>query len=199
MLSVIIKDVMKKINQQRPRGFTMTELLVAITISLLILLIVSSTFILNQKVFRKSNLKSELIQNARITIDLMDREIRQAKEITTALPIDNSNPALTPHEIQFEDGHTTSQIQYIRYYLHGTELKRQVIIYYFDSDPATYVHWNDIDAFGSPDQNTLEEKTIGENFSNINFFGNGNVNIELYLEKQTESIELDSVINPRNI
>ncbi|NUM25169.1 MAG: prepilin-type N-terminal cleavage/methylation domain-containing protein [Candidatus Buchananbacteria bacterium] len=180
-------------------GLTLIELTVAITIALLILLIVSSTFILNQRVFRKSNLKSELVQNARITLDLMSREIRQAKELVTILPTDDSDPLTVPHEIQFEDGHTTSQIQYIRYFLDSDDLKKQIIVYYFDTDPSTYVYWDDVDAFGAPDQSVLEEKIIGENFSSMNFFGGDNITIELFLEKQTEAIEIDTVINPRNI
>ena len=183
----------------KPNGFTLVELTIAITIALLILLIVSATFVLNQRVFRKSNLKSELTQNARITLDLMAREIRQAQDIVTILPENDLNAQTIAHEIEFEDGHITSQIQYIRYYLDNSNLQRQIIVYYFDTDPDTHVYWDDIDAFGSPEMLVLEEKTIGENFSNINFYGTDNINIELTLEKQTEQIQINTLINPRNI
>ncbi len=180
-------------------GFTLTELLISIVISLLILIIVSTTFTLNQRVFRKSILKAELVQNARVSLDLMAREIRQAKEIATPLPADDSNPDLVAHELEFEDGHIESQIQYVRYYLDGSNFKRQIVVYFFDTDHNTYVYWDDIDAFGGPENATLEEKIIAENFSNLNFYGNDNINIELILQKRNEQIKIESLINPRNI
>ena len=187
-----------KINLKNQNGFTLTELLVAVIIGLLISVMVASIFLLNQKVIRKNNTKSELTQNARITIDLMSREIRQAKEIVTVLPTDDSNPPL-PSELQFEDGHVTSQIQYIKYELSETELHRKIIVYHFDSDPGTYVDWNDIDAFGPPNEEILEDKIIGENFAGIGFYGNGSVNINLDLQNNNEQIEMSTTINPRNI
>jgi len=44
----------------------------------------------------------------------------------------------------------------------------------------------------------LEEKLIGENFSNLSFYGQDGVNIEFILEKNNEKIEMKSIINPRN-
>jgi len=184
--------------QKGQKGLTLSELMISVLIGLLILLIISSIFLLNQKVFRKSNTKAELIQNARISLDLMSREIRQTNEIITILPADNSNPEALIHELLFEDGHTSSIIQYIRYYLDENDLKRQIIVYYFETDPTTYVYWDDFDVFGGPEENILEEKLIGENFSNINFYGQENINIELILEKNDEQIQMKSIINPRN-
>lgn len=185
---------MKKIIRDN-RGFTLAELLVAIIIGILILSIITSTFILNQKVIRKSNTKAELAQNARITLDLMAREIRQANEIVTVLPITDSS---APAELEFEDGHTATQIQYIRYYLNGTNLKRQIKVYYFDATPLTYVFWDDVDPFGPPSSTTLDDQIIGEHFSDLDFWGDGNINIELILTKGIEQMEMKSMINPRN-
>lgn len=185
---------------RKQRGFTLSELLITVLIGLLIVIIVTTAFSLNQKVFKKSNIKAELVQNGRVTLDLMSREIRQANKIVTILPPDDSNPDLVAHELKFEDGHTDFQIQYIRYYLDGDNLKRQIIVYYFfETDPPTYVYWDDIDAFGPPRQSILEDKLIGENFSNLNFYGQDNINIELILKKYNERVEIKSVINPRNI
>ena len=178
-------------------GFTIAEVLVSIIIGLIILTLVGSIFILSQKVIRKNNTKSELTQNGRITIDLMSREIRQAREIVTVLPIDDSSPPL-PHELQFEDGHTTSQIQYIRYYLSNNNFNRQIIVYYFNSDPTTFVRWDDIDGYGLPTASTTQDRIIGENFNNINFYGNKNININFDLQKNNEQIEMGTIINPRN-
>ena len=181
-----------------PAGFTLAELLISIVIGLLILIIVSSAFVLNQKVFRKSNLKAELAQNGRITLDLMARELRQAKNIVTVLPADSSDPSLVKHELEFEDGHNTATIQYIRYYLTGTNLYRQIIGYYFATEPTVYVHWNDVDPFGGPSQSILENKLIGENFNSVSFFGTNDITIQLILTKQNEQMKMESIINPRN-
>ena len=134
----------------------------------------------------------------------MSREIRQAAEIVTTLPADDSDPNLIAHELQFEDGHTETSIQYTRYYLDNGDLKRQIIIYCFDcpepyDDPLDYVYWNDTDPFGAPDEHILEDKIIGENFSGLDLYGQDNINIELILEKLGEQVEMKSIINPRNI
>lgn len=185
--------------KKKNSGFTVAEILIATIIALLTLTIVVSIFSLNQRVLRKSNTKAELTQNIRIAIDLMAREIRQAKELVTVLPPDNSNPALVAHELKFEDGHTESQIQYIRYYLNNNLLKRQIIVYYFQSDPNTYVYWDSSDPFGPPAESVLQEHTLGEFFTAIDFYGEEEINIELTLEKNNEQVKMRTKIYPRNI
>ncbi len=184
--------------KRKNQGFTLAELLVSVIILLLILTTVTTIFTLNQRVTRKSNSKAELLQNARITADLMAREIRQAKAIVTPLPPDNSNPELVAHKLQFEDGHTESQIQYIKYYLDDHTLKRQIIVYYFEIDSETYVRWNDADPFGPPEEDVLEDKIIGEYFNSIDFYGEKVITIDLTLQKNNEQLRMRSDINPRN-
>jgi|SRR3989339_2255056 len=182
----------------RRKGFTIAELIVSIFIGLLLVLTISSVFILNQRTFRKSNIKAELTQNGRIVIDLFSRELRQAKDIVTTLPADDSNPSTVAHELKFEDGHITSQIQYVRYYLNGTLLQRQILVYYFDTDPTIYVLWNDVNQFGSPTESIIEDRVIGENISQINFYGDGAITIEIFLRKLNETTNMQSIIDPRN-
>lgn len=184
---------------EKNQGFTLVELTIAMVIGLIIIILVTTSFGLAQKIFRKSNTRAELMQNGRVALDLMSRELRQAQTIVTALPADDSNPETIAHELQFEDGHVTSQIQYIRYYLNGGDLYREVIAYCFETDCPNYVHWNDVDAFGPPEKQTLEDKIIGENFSNINFYGQDNISLDLNLEKSSEEIWIKAVIKPRNI
>jgi len=184
----------------KPRlGFTLQEIIIAIAISILIVLTVISIFSVNQTTFRKTSLRSELTQNGRVALDIMSREIRQAREIVTVLPADNSNPETVSHELMLEDGHISTQIQYIRYYLSGNSLNRQTIVYYFDTDPDTYVYWNDINAFGSPDSEVIDDRVIGENFTQVDFYGEQVINIDLTLSKQNETEQIKAIINPRNI
>ena len=180
------------------KGFTLAEILISVVVVLMILTIVSSIFVLSQRVSRKSNTKAELIQNGRIVIDLMTREIRQGMDIVTTLPADTSNPDLVAHELLFEDGHNTDQIQYIKYYLDGNDLMRQIVVYYFDYAPTTYVRWHDNDQFGPPTAHVIDERIIGEFFSSIDFYGDNEINIDIVLEKNSEEIESHSEISPRN-
>jgi type II secretory pathway pseudopilin PulG len=180
-------------------GFSLAEMIISTFIGVLILIVIATTFSLNEKTLRKANLTAELTQNARVALDLMSREIRQAKNIVTTLPVDNSNPATVAHELLFEDGHITSQIQYIRYYSSGTELWRQVIVYYFDVDPAIYVHFDDQNAFGGPTATTTDDKIIGEDITQMDFYGPNIINVDLILQKQGEQEQIKSIINPRNI
>lgn len=177
-------------------GFTLAEMLVSIVIILLVILMITSIFTLSQRTMRQANNKAELIQNSRVSLDLMSREIRQAKKIITALPATNLN---APNEITFEDGHDVSDINYINYSLQGNQIYRRVYVYYFDTDPDVYVHYDDVDAFGPPENMIIDEKIIGEYFNDLIFYGNGNINIEMIMEKNNTEIFLKSVVNPRNI
>ena len=181
------------------RGFTLAEMLIAITVLVLIVITISGIFVLNQDVFRTTNTKAELLQNARTATDTMGREIRQAVELVTTLPANDSNPAEIAHELEFEDGHTDSQVQYIRYYLDGTDLKRQIKVYYFSTNPSVYVHWNDVDPFGGPENTTIDDRLMAEFFSHLDFFGSENITIRMTLEKNRRTIDFQTIINPRNI
>ena len=138
------------------------------------------------------------MQNPKIITYLMAREVRQAVSIVTVLPPDNSDPAAVAHELQFEDGHIIDQIQYVRYYLDGTDLRRQMIVYYFETAPAAYVHWDDTDPFGPPESLALEDKLIGEFFSQIDFYGDEEITADLILEKNDKQIEMTVSVQPRN-
>ncbi len=176
-------------------GFTLAEMLISIVIILLVVLMITSIFTLSQRSMRQANNKAELIQNSRVALDLMSREIRQAKKIISELPTSNINAL---HEITFEDGHDISEIHYINYSLQGNEVYRRVYIYFFDTNPDIYVHYNDVDAFGPPESMVIDEKVVGEYFDDLIFYGNGNINIEMIMKKDNTEIFLKSVINPRN-
>lgn len=184
----------------KTKGFTLIEMLVSIVILVLIILLITSFFSLSQKTLRNTNTKAELIQNSRVALDLISREVRQAKEVVTVLPADNSNAQTIKHELLFQDGHDTSEITYIKFYLSGNQLIREARVFYFESNPAIFVHWNDVNAFGAPTSTILgEPKVIGEYFSGVDFYGQSNINIDLTMQKNGSEIKIKSLINPRNI
>jgi len=59
-------------------GFTLVELLIAMTIGLIILTALSSTFLMQRKTYDVQEQVAEMVQTARAAMDMMTREIRMA-------------------------------------------------------------------------------------------------------------------------
>jgi len=59
-------------------GFTLVELLITMTIGLIILTALSSTFLMQRKIYDVQEQVAEMVQNARAAMDMMTREIRMA-------------------------------------------------------------------------------------------------------------------------
>jgi len=165
------------------RGFTLIEMTTVIGVTVLLVFILYQVLLVSNNSFRAGDQGLELIQNGRIVLDRLSRELRQSVEIVTVMPVTKTDPLLDPPtEILFQDGHNLTDIQYIRYYLDGTDLKRQRIVYTFSEEPNTYVYWDAIDAFSqSPDATVIDEKIIAEYISNIIYYGADLKNIEIFL------------------
>lgn len=88
----------KKLNT----GFTLTEVIVVIIIFTLITGVIFSAVIYSQRSYALGGNVAEIIQNGRVIIERISREIRQAKKIITPLPEEDTNPL---GEIKFQDGH----------------------------------------------------------------------------------------------
>ncbi|KKR21755.1 MAG: hypothetical protein UT48_C0004G0011 [Parcubacteria group bacterium GW2011_GWE2_39_37] len=191
---------MKK-NIFKETGFTLAEIVVSISLFLIIILMVSSIYSIVQKAYNQGSNEAELLQNARVTLDRMSRELRQSVKIVTSLPVSENDPLIPPiNSIQFQDGHDLSQISYIRYYLDGTSLKRSQIGYYFNSDPTTYVYWNSVDVGGGPPvEVVLNSSVVGEYFEDLNFWGSaGVINISISLQKNQKKFHVNSSVFTRN-
>lgn len=183
-------------------GFTLIEVIIAIFMATMIFMLVSGVYVLSQKIYLETDAKAELSQNGRVILDRIVREIRQTPDIITQLPPTNADPQQLPSEIAFQDGHETSDIRYIRYFMDGNDLKRQVIAYYFPVMPDYYVHSYDTDKdepHNPPIMQILEEKIIGEYLDDIEFWGDGLLNINLYLSKNGQDIILNTAVYGRNL
>ncbi|MBI2459048.1 MAG: prepilin-type N-terminal cleavage/methylation domain-containing protein [Parcubacteria group bacterium] len=183
-------------------GFTLIEIIVSMSIFVVVILLTGSIYSLAQKSYKKSSDLAELTQNNRVFLDRLSRELRQSINIITSLPPTASDPLNPPAEqIIFQDGHDSSLITYLRYYLNGTNLMREHSAYYFDTDITTYIPYNSLDQNGQPAQvKILEEpRIIGEYFKQIKFWGtNDLINIYLKLTKNTNSFELETSAFSRN-
>ena len=189
----------KKIKNYLLRGFSLTELLITITILIMVTSAVYGGYSLSQKAYSEGETSAEITQNGRVIIERIDREIRQAKEIVGDFPEER---AFAQEEIIFEDGHTETPYHYIRYFKADGEIKREVMGYYFSDDPEkTLVPWDAVPpVIQTLQTKTLEEsRTIGEWVSDLEFWGSKLINIALTLQKKDKVFKLESEIFGRNL
>ncbi|MFH1582776.1 MAG: prepilin-type N-terminal cleavage/methylation domain-containing protein [Candidatus Falkowbacteria bacterium] len=190
-------------------GFTLPEIMVSLVIFVMVILLTGSIFSLSQKSYKKSSDLAELTQNNRVYLDRLSRELRQSVNIITTLPPTDDDPANpAADQIIFQDGHDSSLITYLRYYLDGTNLMRKHSAYSFDvdpdnpldTDPSTYVYYNSLDLGDSlPNEIILEDRIIGEYFDQIKFWGsNSLINTYLKLTKNTNTFEIGTSAYSRN-
>ena len=185
-------------NYLNQKGFTLSELLVVIAIILIVTAAVSMAYTLSQKAYRESEKSAEITQNGRVIAERMTREIRQAKEIVGDFPNEREGATST---ITFEDGHISDPYHYIHYFKTDSDIKREVIGYYFSGDTEqTLQPWDAV----PPEGQTLESKTIqtpvviGEWVDNLELWGSETINITLNLKKKDKTLNLETKIHPRN-
>jgi len=182
-------------------GFTLIEIIVSLSLFALVIILVSSIFITAQRSYNKNAAQAELSQNVRVALDRLSRELRQAENIITALPPAEDDPLNPPAElIFFQDGHDDSRITYLKYYLNGTNLKRERKAYYFPDEPSVYVAYSAVGPGGElPQEEIIEDYVVGEYFNGLEFWGsNGLININFNLLKNQNSAVIESSIYNRN-
>lgn len=77
-------------------GFTLVEILIVSSIFLILMIVVYSVFLFQQRAYKSGENSAEIIQNGRVVLERITRELRQAKKIISTLPA---------NEIKFQDGH----------------------------------------------------------------------------------------------
>lgn len=120
---------MTKYQNKKSKGFTLVEVLTVVFLGSIIIMTAYAVYLASYKSYKKNSESGELTQNARVALERVSREIRQTNEIISSSP---------SAEITFQDGHNTTQVQYIDYYQSGTDLYRRVNHYYFDLTPAVW-------------------------------------------------------------
>lgn len=177
-------------------GFTLIELLIVIVIFVLISITIYSVYILSHRTYLAMENAAEIMQNGRIILERMAREIRQSRELITALSEEQENAS---SEIVFEDGHIADRYHYIHYFLSDGLIKRKVVGYYISGDPQKILV--PINFAGGPLEAIIieEEKTIGEYVEDLRFWGSGKINISLYLKKGGREAKLYTKIFGRNL
>jgi type II secretory pathway pseudopilin PulG len=196
---------MRKFFFNSSSGFTLSELLISMVFVFLVLGAVYSSYVLSQRASLEGESAVEVLQNGRVILERMTREIRQAKDMVTDLPDTEENATST---IEFEDGHDLSYIRYIRYFNDSTDktVKREVIGYYYSlsgsaNDTSTYVLWNAAPPPGEVVATTSVEspRIIGEYVTVLEFWGSRVVDVFIELEKGNKKMDFSTKVLGRNL
>jgi len=174
------------------RGFTLLEILVAISLSLLIIGSLYGIYVTSYKSYRRNINKADLNQNVRIVLERLTRDLRQTNEITTTLPAS---------EIKFQDGHDTTKIRYINYFRDvNNNLHSKTSYYTFPSDPFTWVPWNAVDGDGHPPLEQTESDVIkAEKITNLFFESNNIITIDITASNSENQVSAQTEVMGRNI
>jgi type IV pilus assembly protein PilW len=111
--------------KNKESGFTLVELLISMTISLIILAALSSTFLMQRKIYDVQEQIVEMVQTARAAMDMMTREIRMAGYDPTGAGFDGITYDADQLEIKADmyetnntgnpDGDTDDSNEHIKY------------------------------------------------------------------------------------
>ncbi len=173
------------------KGFTLVEIVVVTVILMTIALIVTNVVFLSSSVYLQKKNSTEVLQNGRVAMDAISREVRQARRIVTNL---SENKEEASREIIFQDGHRDAvyidgeaHYYYIQY-IEGEEgrLKRNEFL--------------EDENFSFPEGvNPETESVIGEHVSKIKFWGSRPISIFIKIEKDSKKIQLFNMVFSRNI
>jgi len=164
----------------RRKGITLIELLMAMSISTMLLAALYAVYSTSYQVYKSSINKAELNQNARIALERIGRDLRQTSAIKTVLPPSDTDLLNPPSsKIQFIDGHNPDQIRYIYYYLEGNNLHRQIIHYFFTSNDDDWVPWNASEGLGILQESIDEDVIKADQVTSLKFFGNNPTTVQI--------------------
>jgi len=180
------------LNKNNSSGFTIIEVLVAISVGLVVILLSYLAYDATLRFTAAVNRKVELVQNGRVGLDRITRDLRQAQELVTVLPSVPDDPENPPApELTFQDGHNQEPIIYIRYYLNENDLYRETAHYAFSGALDDWVPWSAVDEDGhTPDKITDSDEMIAEYIQNLIFWGEGRL-VQISFSAQSGSDQVD--------
>lgn len=182
------------------KAFTLIELIVAIGMALIVVSAAISMTILTKRQIAIGSDKLEAVQNARSIMDRLSRDLRQTNEVITPLN-DINNAGDAKNEIEFENGHSSEKINYVKYYLNGNNLVKQEHHYKFNTDPNNWVVWNMRDNQDQPPVLVIDSSVIVANYVNqFNFWKNSDslIRFEVIVAKNNKSAAMRTQVFGRN-
>lgn len=186
-------------SSKQKKGFTLVEILTVVVLATVIIMAAYSVYLMSYESYKKQSASAELTQNARIALERMSRDIRQTNEVVTTLPELGTNPGSS--ELKFQDGHTTTtQIQYLTYYLSGADLKRKVSHYYFPAYPDDWVTWSTKDGEGNfPLEQVDLDQVKAQNISSLQMWNNDVITLAITVSDGTSAYQFETKVLGRNI
>lgn len=183
------------------KAFTLIELLVAILISSILIGTTVSVYTLFQRSMGQDQFQADVIQNARVALDRLTRELRQTPDVVTVLPDDpNDNSVQQPGAIEFEDGHNYD-LSYHRYYIVGGVLKMDEKEYYFSYQNSIRVHWNSVGNGGvAPISRVISTIDIADNVQSLTLYGSNLIQIIIETgDGSSRDYQLRTTVMARNL
>lgn len=176
-------------------GFSVVEMLVAVFIGMIVVEAAYLFFPLGSRITREGEAQNEIIQDTRITLNRIQRELRQTPTIIDTIPSGEQNAI---NSVAMENGFLEDEDpepSYVRYSKNGDSIYRQK--YHFEDGqvPANIVHYDDPDAIEVEDSNDIFTANVAE-FKL--YMQNGVIKIYLTLHKAEAEITLFSSVYPRN-
>lgn len=183
------------------RAFTLVELLVAVTVSAILVGITASTYSLFRKSMALDQGKADIAQNARIALDRLSRELRQTPDILTTLPLNPADTSVAqPGVIEFEDGHA-NDLTYRYYYISSGVLKVTIKQYYFTYDTGTRVAWNAVGTGGvSPVSSNVATYDVADNILSVAYYGDNELLVIVTSQdSNSQQLQMRTTIHGRNL
>ncbi len=107
------------------KGFTLTELLISIAVSFIVITAIVNFLIIGSQSYQKINQKIDLQRNARLVSDRLIREVKRAYSIDPSS--DGNNLIFNYYIYTLQSNIVSSSLSTIRYYVNTSGiLKRQV-------------------------------------------------------------------------
>lgn len=190
---------MSTISKRQP-GFTLIELLIVMLVSSSLIAATVSTYSLFRKSATNDQSRASIVQNGRVALDRLSREIRQTPTIVTTIPTDPSDTSVAqPGEIEFEDGHA-QDLTYRRYYISQNVLKLDINEYYFSYATGTRVRWNAVGTGGvSPLKHVISTQDIADSAQTLTLYGSKPLQVQLVTTDGRQIYTLRTQIYERNI
>ena len=183
--------------KQRSSSFSIIEVIVAVALGVILMGSAYELYYLATRTLARSNSHFEIRQGARIAMERISRDLRQSEEIISDLP---ENIATPTAQIKFQDGHETSKIQYIEYYVKDNALYRKYTHFSFAYSTDQWVYWDTKDNNSqSPNETTDLDEIISENFVNLSIWGKSKINISITVEQNQQSETYTTTVLGRNI
>lgn len=184
-------------------AFTLAELLIAASVSAILIGITGRSYISIQRLVGRGENDLIIAQNARVVIDRISRDLRQAVSVTTSVPEIRIEASAS---LEFEDGHEINPAgpTYIKYELINDEIWRSRHYYYDESNPDIRLPFNPVlYEQGAYEVQELpsESYKIAENVTDLAFWGTDNlvqIDVELQDDPNLPSQIFHSAVAKRN-